>query len=191
MFSTIPRFAGYPAKAGFARCTRIGFNSTQYLLEQGPKRLDDQTKTPFTRRPDLLVATEGEFAGWRTWSRDTFESHNGPFWHKIEDDGRVRCAFRAETKHLNGLKHVHGGCYMTFADYCLFAFASPVLQGPAVTVTFASEFLNAAYEGELVEAEGEVTRAGGSLIFVRGLLKSGERPLFSFSGTIKRVKRKT
>jgi uncharacterized protein (TIGR00369 family) len=191
VFSTIPRFAGYPAKAGFARCTGIGFNSTQYLLEQGPKRLDDQTKTPFTRRPDLLVATEGEFAGWRTWSRDTFESHNGPFWHKIEDDGRVRCAFRVEAKHLNGLKHVHGGCYMTFADYCLFAFASPVLQGPAVTVTFASEFLDAAYEGELVEAEGEVTRAGGSLIFVRGLLKSGERALFSFSGTIKRVKRKT
>jgi len=152
--------------------------------------LDDLTKTPFTRRPDLLIATEGEFAGWRTWSRDTFESNNGPFWHKIEDDGRVRCAFRAEGKHLNGMKHVHGGCFMTFADYCLFALASPVLQGPAVTVAFSCEFLDAAYEGELIETVGEVTRAGGSLIFVRGLLKSGERSLFSFSGTIKRVKKK-
>ena len=26
------------------------------------------------------------------------------------------------------------------------------------------------------------------MIFMRGLLKSGERPLFTFSGTIKRVK---
>jgi hypothetical protein len=43
--------------------------------------LDDLTKTPFTRRPDLLIATEGEFTGWRTWSRATFESNNGPFWH--------------------------------------------------------------------------------------------------------------
>jgi hypothetical protein len=34
-------------------------------------------------------------------------------------------------------------------------------------------------------------RAGGSMIFLRGLLKSGERPLFTFSGTIKRVKRRT
>jgi acyl-coenzyme A thioesterase PaaI-like protein len=59
-----------------------------------------------------------------------------------------------------------------------------------VTVSFASEFLDAAREGELVECEGEITRAGGSLIFLRGLLKSGERPLFTFSGTIKRVKRK-
>jgi hypothetical protein len=28
------------------------------------------------------------------------------------------------------------------------------------------------------------------MIFMRGLLKSGERSLFTFSGTIKRVKRK-
>ena len=144
-----------------------------------------------TRRPDLYVATEGEFAGWRTWTRDTFESSNGPFWHKIEDDGRVRCAFRVEEKHLNGMRAVHGGCYMTFADYCLFAIASKELQGPAVTVSFSCEFLDAAFAGELIECDGEVTRAGGSLLFVRGMLRSGERKLFSFSGTIKRVKRKS
>ena len=40
---------------------------------------------------------------------------------------------------------------MSFADYCLFAIAAPVLQGPAVTVSFACEFLDAAREGELVE----------------------------------------
>jgi len=33
-------------------------------------------------------------------------------------------------------------------------------------------------------------RAGGSMIFLRGLLTSGERKLFTFSGTIKRVKRR-
>jgi acyl-coenzyme A thioesterase PaaI-like protein len=57
-------------------------------------------------------------------------------------------------------------------------------------VSFASEFLDAAREGELIKCTGEVTRAGGSLIFVRGELKSGERRLFTFSGTIKRVKRR-
>ncbi len=107
----------------------------------------------------------------------------------MADDGRVRCAFRVEQKHLNGLRNVHGGCFMTFADYCLFAFASPLLQGPGVTVSFSCEFLDAAHEGELIEADGEVMRAGGSLIFLRGLLRSGERKLFTFSGTIKRVKR--
>ena len=65
-----------------------------------------------------------------------------------------------------------------------------MLQGPGVTVSFSCEFLDAAHEGELVECEGEITRAGGSLIFLRGKLTSGGRPLFTFSGTIKRVKRK-
>jgi uncharacterized protein (TIGR00369 family) len=153
--------------------------------------VDDLTKTAYRHRPDLHVATEGEFQGWRTWSRDNFESHNGPFWHREDDDGTMRCAFRVEKKHLNGASNVHGGAFMSFADYCLFAIASPVLEGPAVTVSFGCEFLDAAREGELIEGTGEVTRAGGSMIFLRGLLKSGERPLFTFSATIKRVKRRT
>ena len=150
--------------------------------------MHDLTKSAFLKRPDLHVGTSGEFKGWRTWSRDNFESHNGPFWHRMEDDGRIRCAFRVESKHLNGMGNVHGGAFMAFADYCLFATAAPVLQGPGVTVSFGCEFLDAAREGELVEGLGEIMRGGGSMIFMRGLLKSGERLLFTFSGTIKRVK---
>ena len=63
---------------------------------EGQNLVDDLTDTAFLRRPDLHVETQGEFAGWRTWSRDRFESHNGPFWHRMDDDGRVRCAFRVE-----------------------------------------------------------------------------------------------
>src|SRR5439155_24027454 len=99
-------------------------------------------------------------------------------------------AFRVEKKHLNGSGNVHGGCFMAFADYCLFAIATHELDGPAVTTNFACDFLDAAREGELVECMGEVSRAGGSLIFLRGKLTSAGRPLFTFSGTIKRVKRK-
>jgi uncharacterized protein (TIGR00369 family) len=106
----------------------------------------------------------------------------------MEEDGQIRCAFRVEKKHLNGADNVHGGAFMSFADYCLFAIAGPVLQGPGVTVSFNCEFLDAAREGELVEGSGEITRAGKSLLFLRGMLTSAERPLFTFSGTIKRVK---
>src|ERR1035438_2525456 len=92
----------------------------------------------------------------------------------MDDDGQIRCAFRVEKKHLNGSGNVHGGAFMSFADYCLFAIASPVLQGPAVTVSFGCEFLDAAREGELVEGSVEITRAGGSMIFLRGMLKRSE-----------------
>ena len=150
--------------------------------------MNELPKNAFDQRPDLHVETEGEFAGWRTWTRDNFETHNGPFWHRMDENGRIQCAFRVQTKHLNGQRNVHGGAFMSFADYCLFAMASAVLQGPGVTVSFSCEFLDAAHEGELVECDGEISRAGGSLIFLRGVLKSGERSLFTFSGTIKRVK---
>ena len=141
------------------------------------------------RHDGAVQATSGEFAGWWTWTRDHYEVHNGPFWHREEND-KVRCVFRVEQKHINGGGAVHGGCLMTFADYCLFAIATHELDGPAVTTNFACDFLDAAREGELVECAGEVSRAGGSLIFLRGTLRSGERKLFTFSGTIKRVKRK-
>lgn len=80
---------------------------------------------------------------------------------------------------------------MTFADYCLFAIAAPVLQGAGVTVAFACQFLDAGRVGDLILGTGEVTRAGGSLIFVRGQLTVGERTLFTFSGTIKRRRQKS
>ena len=152
--------------------------------------MDDLTKSAFLNRPDLHFETTGEFAGWRTWSRDNFETHTGPFYHRMDDDGRIRCAFRVASRHLNGSGNVHGGCFMSFADYCLFATATPVLRGPGVTVSFACEFLDAAREGELVEGSCEITRAGASLMFLRGMLTSGERRLFSFSGTIKRIRQR-
>jgi acyl-coenzyme A thioesterase PaaI-like protein len=152
--------------------------------------VDDPTKSAFLDRPDLHLETEGEFAGWRTWSRDNFETNNGPFYHRMDDQGRIQCAFRVGSKHLNGVSNVHGGAFMSFADYCLFAVATPVLRGPGVTVSFACEFLDAAREGELVEGFVEIMRAGGSMIFLRGVLKSAERPLFTFSASIKRVNRR-
>ena len=128
------------------------------------------------------------FPGGPPVSATIFSYRTGAGMQPTDQDGHVICAFRVEDKHLNGQRNVHGGAFMAFADYCLFALASPVLQGPGLTVSFACEFLDAAREGELVEGTGEIMRAGGSMIFLRGLLKSGERPLLTFSGTIKRVK---
>lgn len=135
-----------------------------------------------------------EFAGWRTWSDDAFETQSGPFYYKVGDDGRVRCAFRADRRHMNGAGAMHGGCMLTFADFCLFALSQPVREArgddaPMVTVSLNGEFVGPAYAGDLVEAEGEVVRAGGSLMFVRGLIHTSGRPMMTFSGVIKRVGR--
>jgi uncharacterized protein (TIGR00369 family) len=135
------------------------------------------------------VVTEGEFAGWHTWPRATFEARSGPFYYRPEPDGRIRCAFRPGAQHENGMKSIDGGCLMTFADFSLFAFASrEVGTADAVTVSFNAEFIDAAREGELIEAEGQVVRAGRSLIFLRGTLCCDGRTLMTYSALV-RVKR--
>ena len=129
--------------------------------------MNELPKNAFQRRPDLHVETEGEFKGWQTWTRDNFVQTTtvrfGTGWTKT-----AACNARSGSRRSisTGKRNVHGGCFMSFADYCLFAIASSRGRGLGVTVSFLCEFLDAAHEGELVECEGEITRAGGSLIFL-------------------------
>ena len=143
------------------------------------------------RRPNRIA--EGEWAGWYSWSgHDPYESMVGPFYFgKI--DGKPACGFRAEARHMNGGGFMHGGCTMTFADFCLFALSEKERQGPGVTVSLNGEFTGSARPGDRIECTGSVTKAGGSLVFVRGLIvnaSQGGEPMMSFSGVIKRIKRR-
>ena len=137
------------------------------------------------------AVTDGEWAGWSLYGEDPFEDLTGPFYYRRDEDGRLVCAFKAEKKHMNGGGFMHGGCFMTFADYALFIIAMDAPEGAgAVTASFNGEFVDAAREGEIVEARGEVVRGGASLIFIRGLMTASGRPVFSFSAILKRVRRK-
>jgi acyl-coenzyme A thioesterase PaaI-like protein len=136
----------------------------------------------------IAIARDGEFAGWRYWPGDAFETHSGPFYFKTGDDGRVRTAFRVADKHLNGGGAVHGGCFLTFADYTIFALGDAALaDGRGVTVSLGGDFVGPAFKGDLIEGGGEIVKAGKSLIFVRGTLSVGGEPVFTFSGVIKKI----
>ncbi len=136
-----------------------------------------------------VVLTEGPFAGWTTWGTgaDPYETYIGPFCFRVDGE-RARCAFEPQPHHLNGGGALHGGILMSFADFSLFAFAHNALRGQmAVTLTCNSEFLSAGGLDGWVEAEGEVLRETRSLVFVRGLIRQGGRPLLAFSGTLKKI----
>lgn len=135
-----------------------------------------------------ITVTEGEFVGWQTYDlHDTFDSVVGPFYFKPDPDGHMRCAFRAEQKHMNAGDRMHGGCLMTFADIALFQIAYQEMEGASgVTVQLDSTFVDGAYVSDLVEATGEVMKAGKSLIFVRGQITVGDRIVMTFSGVIRK-----
>jgi uncharacterized protein (TIGR00369 family) len=134
---------------------------------------------------------EGEWAGWSAYSGDPFEDLTGPFYCRADESGQVVCAFRAERRHMNGSGNMHGGCLLTFVDYAIFMIARDALiDSGSVTASMNAEFIDGSQEGELIEARGEVVRAGGSMVFLRGLVTSGGRPLLSFSSIIKKIRRR-
>ena len=137
---------------------------------------------------DKITVSEGEFAGWQTYDlHGTFDQVVGPFYFRTDENGQSVSAFRAEQKHMNAGQRMHGGCLMTFADIALFQTAYQEMEGSSgVTVQLDSTFIDAARVGDLVEATGEVVRAGKSLIFVRGQITCGERTLMTFSGVIRK-----
>ena len=112
-----------------------------------------------------ITVAEGEFAGWRTYdTHGTFDQVGG---------------------------RMHGGCLMTFADIAMFQTAYQEMEGASgVTVQLDSTFIDGAYVGELVEATGEVIRAGKSLIFVRGLIEADGWTLMTFSGVIRKFEKR-
>ena len=133
---------------------------------------------------------EGPWAGWYSWSgRDNFESLVGPFYSRLVD-GEAVCGCRLEAKHMNGQGGLHGGAMMTFADFALFMLSTRARGGAGLTVNLSGDFLGSAQAGELIEARGEVTRAGASLVFVRGLVtaEAERRPVLSFTGVIKKIR---
>lgn len=140
--------------------------------------------------PLIMGAKAGEFEGWfRYPALVPYEDLVGPFYFRLLDDGRARSAFRAEARHMNAFGRLHGGCLMSFSDFALFMIARDAL-GPhgGVTVHLDHHFIDAVQAGDLVEAEGEVTRAGGAMIFVRGRLFVDDKTVATFSGLIKKLK---
>jgi uncharacterized protein (TIGR00369 family) len=126
------------------------------------------------------------------WQGDCAEDHNGPFFFAVDEEQThwVTTAFRVRAENCNAHKTLHGGILMMFADYTLCIAAIGGSQEAVVTVTCNNEFIGPAFDGDLVIGRGEVTRKGGSLIFVRAIIEVDGKPILTSSGVVKRVKRR-
>lgn len=143
-----------------------------------------------TTSVDFNPENYGIPADYRHWIGDQAEDHNGPFFFRCEEDGRVHTLFRVQAHNCNGHGGLHGGIMMLFADFTLCVVANRGDQDEGVvTVTCNNEFIGPAAEGELVEGYGEVLRRGGSLIFTRCTLRVGERTILNASAVVKRIRK--
>jgi uncharacterized protein (TIGR00369 family) len=135
------------------------------------------------------LITDGPFKGWyEAGPTSTFNGLVGPYCYQMENNQAVKLGFIAMDHHMNGGGSVHGGCLLTLADTSLFIFALPLLKGAGVvTLQLDSQFVSRGRLGDAIYAEGGVVRAGASVIFVRGELKSEDRIILTYSGILKRT----
>ena len=83
----------------------------------------------------------------------------------------------------------HGGALLAFIDVALFAAARGfglITAGTAVTLDLSTQFIGGGRIGEPLEAQVELLRETGRLLFLRGLVVQGDDKIASFSGTIRK-----
>lgn len=122
-------------------------------------------------------------------NRGPFTTHNGPFFHKINEDGSFVHAFRAAEQHCNGMGIVHGGLVTAFADGLMGTAVWRETQIVGLTIRLNADFLSIAKVGDWVEGTATVTRATRSVAFVDSNVMVGLRPILHATGVFKLMPR--
>lgn len=133
---------------------------------------------------DILPAPDG----WELRSHsETFSGRAGPFYFRTEKE-KPGVAFYSKPHHANLGGVIHGGALLTLADMSLWDICMrEVGRFHGVTVTLNSEFVGPGPIGSFIVATGEPVKIGRKLMFARGIIKAGDVPILTFSGTLKRL----
>ena len=129
--------------------------------------------------------------GWKRWQildQGRFNSFIGALSVKATDARTALVRHRFERQHSNLRDHIHGGALSGFIDMALFAAARGlgVLAGPASTVDMSIQFIAGGAIGTETEAEVELLRETGRMLFLRGVVRQGEVTVASFLGTLRK-----
>lgn len=120
--------------------------------------------------------------------RGPYTSHNGPFFHKVTEDGFWH-GVRVQRRHCNSHGITHGGMLMSFADGLLGTAVWRATQGVGLTVRMNSDFLSSARPGDWLEGTARVTHAGRSVVFCEADLYVGSRAILKANGVFKLMHR--
>lgn len=134
--------------------------------------------------------TDPALHGWSHLPTGGFPAHAGPLWFKPGHDGAPPLfAMLADARHTNVHGIVHGGMLMTFADTGMGITVWEALgRKPCVTIQFNIQFLDAAQPGEFLELDVQVLRQSSTVVFVRGLVRSGGRQVAAVDGVWKTIR---
>ncbi len=141
--------------------------------------------------PSFISAPDPDHPGWMSWELRDQTRYNAFLGRMLikGEGGKAYTRMFPETRHSNLSNAIHGGTMTGFVDISLFAGArifGLLDPGPAVTLDLSFQFIAAGRIGEPLDAEMELLKETGRLLFLRGLAKQGDDIIAAFSGTIRK-----
>ena len=143
--------------------------------------------------PLIRHAPDPDHPGWWSWDLtsqgERFNAVIGKLLVRPEGPGRATCRMFPETRHSNLGDMVHGGAILTFIDMAFFAggriAGADVIR--AVTLDLSTRFLERGRTGVPLDAEVELLRETGRLVFLAGKLIQDGALVASFSGALRKA----
>ena len=143
--------------------------------------------------PAFVSEPDPEHPGWLTWQLRDERRYNTQVLGKLlvrpGDQDKAWVRMFPELRHSNYSDNLHGGTVLGFIDVALFGAARMfglIDVGPAVTIDLSVQFIGAGRIDVPLDAEVELLRETGRLLFLRGLVVQGENRIAGFSGTIRK-----
>ena len=146
--------------------------------------------------PAFINEPDPDNPGWLIWQLSDptrFNSVLGKLLVRKEPDGQARVRMFPGHMHSNLANNVHGGVTLAFIDVALFAAARMfglIEAASAVTLDLSTQFIAAGRIDAPLDAEVELLRETGRLLFLRGLIVQGDDSVASFAGTLRKAARR-
>jgi uncharacterized protein (TIGR00369 family) len=145
------------------------------------------------KTPAFDNAPDPDNPGWLKWDMTDPSRYNGTVIGKMlvrsDGEGKARLRMFPGHMHSNLSGVVHGGTTLGFIDVAMFGASRMfglIEAGTAVTLDLSVQFIGAGVIGEPLDAEVELLKETGRLLFMRGLVVQGDNRIAAFSGTIRK-----
>lgn len=144
-------------------------------------------------KPAFICEPATDYPGWTTWHLRDDKRFNGAILGRLlvkqGEEGKAWVRMFPELRHSNFADNIHGGTLLGFIDVALFG-ASHVMNllhgGPHVTLDLSTQFIGAGKIDTPLDAEVELLKETGRLLFLRGILIQGKNKVAAFAGTIRK-----
>ena len=141
--------------------------------------------------PAIRHQPDPDHPGWWSWdlADDTrFNATIGKLLVRADGPGRATCRMFPDARHSNLGEMVHGGAILTFIDMAFFAggrlAGANVMR--AVTLDCNTRFLSPGKLGVPLDAEIEILRETGRLVFMQGKVVQEGEIVAAFSGALRK-----